>query len=156
MESVCKMPRATSFRSFGKRVIDIYFTDVGGRRVCLRERVTVSDRVLQPILCFGKLLENGWSMNSKSQTLVRGLQPPIPSDIQNRSLVVQGHIRMVQEDLLEIRLMKAAVDVSLLGHEHGWRMHDKGHVIGFHISDKFIDPLDKVVFCRCLLRSDKG
>jgi hypothetical protein len=49
---------------------------------------------------------------------------------------------MVQEDLLEIRLMKAAVDVSLLGHEHGWRMHDKGHVIGFHISNKFIDPLD--------------
>ena len=38
--------------------------------------------------------------------------------------------------------MKATVDASLLGHEHGWRMNDKGHIIGFHTSNKFIDPLD--------------
>ena len=129
--------------TLGKRDIDIYFTDVGGRRVCLRERVTISDRVSQPILCFAKLLENGWSINSKSQTLVHeGSNIQIPIDMQNTSLVVQGHIRMVQEDPLEIRLMKATVDASLLGHEYGWRMNDKGHIIGFHISNKFTDPLD--------------
>ena len=129
--------------TLGKRDIDIYFTDVSGRQVCLRERVTISNRVSQPILCFGKLLESGWSINSKSQTLIHeDSNSQIPIDMQNRSLVVQGHIRMVQEDPLEIRLMKATTDASLLGYEHGWHMNDKGHVIGFHISNKFIDPLD--------------
>jgi hypothetical protein len=43
----------------GKREVEIFLRDAGGKQICLKERVTISDRVTQPILCCGKLMEQG-------------------------------------------------------------------------------------------------
>ena len=38
--------------------------DQTGGVVMLRERVAVSDRVQQPILCLGKILQSGWGIQA--------------------------------------------------------------------------------------------
>ena len=40
--------------------MEIRLKDLSGRNIVLRERVAISDRVTQPIVCFGHLLESGW------------------------------------------------------------------------------------------------
>lgn len=37
------------------------------KTIVLRERVAISDRVQQPIICFGRVLESGWRINSAEQ-----------------------------------------------------------------------------------------
>jgi len=82
--------------TLGRRDIEVLLRDDQGKVVKIRERVTVS----QPILCFGRLMEQGWSINSREQALVHeaeGKEVKIPVEVQNRSLTVLGHIRMIEE-----------------------------------------------------------
>ena len=54
----------------GKREVEITLKDSLGRSVVFRERVTISDAVSQPILCFGKMMEQGWSIDGREQMMV--------------------------------------------------------------------------------------
>ena len=84
----------------GKREVEITLKDSLGRSVVFRERVTISDAVSQPILCFGKMMEQGWSIDGREQMMVHrdALEEiKVPVEMQNRSVTVMGHIRVVQQ-----------------------------------------------------------
>ena len=80
----------------GKREVEITLKDSLGRSVVFRERVTISDAVSQPILCFGKMMEQGWSIDGREQMMVHhdALEEiKVPVEMQNRSVTVMGHIQ---------------------------------------------------------------
>ena len=43
--------------------MEIRLKDISGRSILLRERVTISDKVNQPILCYGHLSQSGWGIS---------------------------------------------------------------------------------------------
>ena len=51
--------------------MQIRLRDISGKSVLLTERVAVSSMVHQPILCFGRLLENGWSVDGTHDSWCR-------------------------------------------------------------------------------------
>ena len=116
--------------------------DAGGKQICLKERVTISDRVTQPILCYGKLMEQGWSTQASEQMLVHSsTNTRIPVDMQNRSLTVSGQIRLIQEMPHQVSMLKATLGSSLQDLPHGWHVNELGFEVGYHISNKYIDPM---------------
>lgn len=129
--------------TLGRRDIEVLLRDDQGKMVKIRERVTISEAVSQPILCFGRLMEQGWSINSREQALVHeaeGKEVKIPVEMQNRSLTVLGHIRMIEEKPLMVRMMSVTLDDSLRQLNHGWHLNDKGMEVGFHLSNHYQDP----------------
>ena len=62
--------------------------DMHGHSVVLKETVALGDRISQPILCFGKLLEGGWSINGVEHTMTHRSGVAIPIDMQNRSMTI--------------------------------------------------------------------
>ena len=106
-----------------------------GRPVIFRERVVLSDKVSQPILCYGKLFHQGWGISPEDSTLVHGGDLRIPVELQNRSIFVEGKIRVVREEADSIRAMTA---VFLT---HGWSVGPHGFQVGLHIDSKFQAPL---------------
>ena len=70
------------------------------------------------------LMEQGWSINAREQALVHeadGQEVKIPVEMQNRSLTVLGHIRMIEERPLAVRVMSVTLDNSLQQLSHGWQ-----------------------------------
>ena len=65
----------------GMKDIEVHLMDQHGRSVVLKETVEVSSQITQPILCFGHLLENGWGVNGREQTLVHGSGISVPIQI---------------------------------------------------------------------------
>ena len=127
----------------GKREVEITLKDSLGRSVVFRERVTISDAVSQPILCFGKMMEQGWSIDGREQMMVHhdALEEiKVPVEMQNRSVTVMGHIRVVQQTPHPIRMMTARLDDSLKNLNHGWTTSEKDMVIRYHISNQFLEP----------------
>jgi len=68
----------------GMRDVEVHLTDETGRQVVLREHVAISSSVHQPILCFGRLMENGWGVNASEQNLVHATGVKIPIELQNK------------------------------------------------------------------------
>ena len=101
----------------GMRDVEIALLDEHGHLVTFRERGAVSPGVSQPIICFGKLLENGWGVDGIDQTLNHASSgTKIPIELQNKSMVVRGWVRaMGTEPQLQpevptsIRAVKASV-----------------------------------------------
>ena len=44
----------------GAESVDISLRDLDGREALLKENVTFSSKVNQPLLCYGRLMEQGW------------------------------------------------------------------------------------------------
>ena len=124
----------------GVRDVEVHLMDVQGRPVILKERVMLSSSVTQPILCFGHLLEQGWSISAVDNTLVHSSNLRIPLDLQNKSIVVSGRIRVIREECHSIRVMTAILGESLLKLPHGWSDSASGFKLGWHIDDKLQDP----------------
>ena len=80
--------------------MEIRLRDITGKAVLIRERVAVSSMVNQPILCFGRLLENGWCVDGQQQALTHMAGAHVPIGLQNKSIVVQGEIRMLREEFV--------------------------------------------------------
>lgn len=79
----------------------------GEREVILKERVTFSDVVVQPVLSFGHLLRAGWSIDAQEHCVFNG-SVRAPLTFQNKSLVVRGFIRtLVQAG--RVRALKAVL-----------------------------------------------
>ena len=97
-----------------RRDVEVHLKDLRGRDVCLKERVTISTGISQPILCYGKLMESGWSLDAQQQVMYHPeYDTKIPVNMQHRSLAVKGHIRMIQEEPHMVRMMKAHLNESL-------------------------------------------
>ena len=78
--------------------MEIALRDMSGRVILLRETVAVSDRVSQPILSFGKVLENGRGIDGNQQMLVHtSAGAAISLELQNKSMIVHGSIRVLTE-----------------------------------------------------------
>ncbi len=128
----------------GKRDVEITLKDSLGRKVVFRERVTISDAVSQPILCFGKMMEQGWSIDGREQVMVHHSvdeEIKVPVEMQNRSVTVMGYIRVVQQEPHFIRAMSAQLHESLKNLPHGWTIKDKDMMVGYHISNHFQEPM---------------
>ena len=82
----------------GMKDIEIHLMDQYGRSVVLKETVAVGSQITQPILCFGHLLENGWGVGGREQTLVHGSGVSVPIEMQNKSMSIRGWIRFLREE----------------------------------------------------------
>jgi len=125
-------------------------TDETGRQVVLREHVAISSSVHQPILCFGRLMENGWGVNASEQNLVHATGVKIPIELQNKSMVVKGSIRAISCDegsgehpgqaSVMVRAVKATVRDDVLHGHVGWSLDETGLGIGRHFAETYQDP----------------
>ena len=128
----------------GKRDVEIHLMDMQGRSVTIKESVALSDQISQPILCFGRLLESGWSIDGKQQTLTHG-SVSIPIEMQHRSMTLRGWIRAVREEpvILEplcIRNVRAEIFNELAFMRIGWDLSPEGVGSGKHYANCFQDP----------------
>ena len=116
------------------------------KTVVLREKVAISSRVHQPILCFGRLLEQGFGIDGTSQTLVHpASNTEIPLQLQNRSMVVIGHVRVLNAEPCEnipeaVRAVRADVMDTLVQSPLGWTVNTAGYIVGRHLSANFQGP----------------
>ena len=129
----------------GFRDVELHLMDMKGRAIVLRETVALSDRISQPILCFGHLLENGWSVNGVEQTLTHGSGISIPIELQNKSMLVRGWVRMMKDEpqVLEpfsIRAVRAELFEELSYMRVGWNLSPEGVGSGKHYGNCFQDP----------------
>ena len=134
----------------GMRAVEVHLADETGRQVVLREHVAISSSVHQPILCFGRLMENGWGVNASEQNLVHATGFKIPIELQNRSMVVKGSIRAISCDggsgehpgqaSVMVRAVKATVREDVLHGRVGCNLDETGLGIGRHFSETYQDP----------------
>ena len=130
------------------RTVEISLMDENGRLVTFREQGAVSSGVTQPILCFGKLLECGWGVDGTEQALSHpATGTKVPIELQNKSMMVRGWIRMVgaavpslDEPASCVRAVKASVLPTVEHGAIGWQLDQFGLGIGRHYSDHFQDP----------------
>ena len=76
--------------------------------------------------------EHGWGITGREQTLENG-----DFNLQNRSLTVQGRIRVIRdedESCLEMQVHEA------LQKESGWRFNEHGLLVGSLLTSRFVDP----------------
>ena len=125
------------------RDVELHLADRDGRAVILRETVAVSRHVTQPIMCYGHLMSNGWSVNAAESTLEHGCGVSVPIEMQNQSLAIRGWIRVLkdeQQDTLTVRAVRADVVPDLSEMRIGWQLNDEGVGRGKHVSNCFQDP----------------
>ena len=124
------------------RDMEVCLLDQCGRTVVLREHAAVSDKVSQPILCYGKLLESGWGVDACEQSLVHPQGVRVPIELQNKSVFIKGWIRampMLSEPMM-IRAVKATLTPDLERGAVGWSLDSEGIGIGRHHADQHQDP----------------
>ena len=125
-------------QSYGNKDVDILMMTSEGQSVVLKEKVTFSDMVSQPILSFGRLMRSGWSIDGQRQCLRNG-SLEVPLAFQNQSLVVDASIRVVTESLV-IRTLAVRLNEELknmAGSGYGWKKKDEFWVwVGLHLSMK--------------------
>ena len=127
-------------QSYGNKDVDILMMTSEGQSVVLKERVTFSDMVSQPIWSFGRLMRSGWSIDGQRQCLRNG-SLEVPLAFQNRSLVVDASIRVITEPLV-IRTLAVRLNEELknmAGSGYGWEKKDEFWV-GLHLSTRFQSP----------------
>ena len=98
--------------TLGKREVEIFLRDVGGKQVCLKERVTRQGHPAHPLLW--KVHGARVDIQTDEQMLVHSTNNTrIPVDLRNRSLTVAGQIRLIQDKPHHIRMLKAKLSSSL-------------------------------------------
>ena len=80
----------------GARCVEIRLGTTSGKTMILKEKVAISSKVNQPILCYGRLMEQGFGINATEQSLVHhGSNTSVPIHMQNRSMAIVGQVRMI-------------------------------------------------------------
>ena len=127
--------------------VEVCLRDVTGRTVRLKETVAVSDRVEQPIMCFGHLLQSGRGVDAQQHALVHSTTgTSIPVGLQQKSMVVCGTIRAIHGQLtgdedVYIRAIQAEIDPGVVNGAVGWELDARGCGAGRHFADRFQDPM---------------
>ena len=145
MQTCLKDAQGKKIPLHGMRDVELHLMDMQGRAIILRETVALSDQISQPILCFGHLLENGWSINGIEQTLTHGAGISIPIEMQNKSMSVRGWVRMMRDEpeVLEpfsIRAVREEVFNWLEEMRVGWNLSPEGVGSGKHYGSCYQDP----------------
>ena len=130
------------------RDVEIRLLDETGRMVLLKERVAISPHVTQPILCYGRLLQAGWGMDSREQVLTHEAGIKIPIELQNMSVTVKDWVRVMKQEqddqakqaVSEVRAVKADVSPSVRLGPIGWHLDSSNCGVGRHHSDRYQDP----------------
>ena len=127
-------------KSYGNKDVDIMMMTSSGQAVVLKEKVTFSDMVSQPILSFGRLMRSGWSIDGQKSCLKNG-SLEVPLAFQNQSLVVDASIRVITEPMvirtLGVKLGDELANMANSG--YGWKKKEEFWV-GLHLSTKFQSP----------------
>ena len=127
-------------QSYGHKDVGIVLMTSAGQSVVLKEKVTFSDMVNQPILSFGRLMKSGWLIDGQRQCLRNG-SLEVPLAFQNQSLVVEASVRVITEPMvvrtLAVRLNEELM--NLAGSGYGWKKRDECWV-GLHLSTRFQSP----------------
>eukprot|EP00435_Cladocopium_sp_Y103_P024508 s2794_g6.t1 len=106
------------------RDVEVRLLDETGKMIVLKERVAISLHVHQPILCYGRLLQAGWSMDSREQVLTHEAGVKVPIELQNMSITVKGWVRVINssddsaqchQPKLSVRAVRADVTADLGG-----------------------------------------
>ena len=155
--------QGTKIKTYGHSDVDIVMHAKDGREVIIKERVTFSDVVSQPILSYGRLLRTGWSIDGDTQCLKHD-EIEVPLAFQNQSLVVRAAIRMIHEPGM-IRTLRVKLGQELqeaaVG-QYGWKK--KEHFwLGLHSSRHYQTPQfvlefrnQSEGFCRSTLVERRG
>ena len=138
------------------------------RFVILKERVAISSKVTQPILCFGHFLEHGFGIDGVEQALTHSNGSiSIRLQMHNKNTGVLGHVRVLQalpepDNFQAIRAVKTEVKEGLINNPIAWIVSDMGYIIGRHVSDCFQDSslafpaLQPLQFRTTLVKGDDG
>ena len=94
------------------------------------------------------MLEAGWGIDPSEQTLVHAAGVKVPVELQNRSMVVKGWIRIINEESNEadmqqpasICAVKADVTPDLRLGPTGWNLDERNCGAGRHHASCFQDP----------------
>eukprot|EP00435_Cladocopium_sp_Y103_P071104 s334_g36.t1 len=130
------------------RAVEIRLLDEVGRVVLSKEKVAISPHVSQPILCFGRLLQAGWSMDSREQVLTHDAGVKIPIELQNMNVTVKGWVRSISNESIQhldeephasVRAVRADVTPFLRLGSAGWTLDDANCGVGRHHADHFQD-----------------
>eukprot|EP00435_Cladocopium_sp_Y103_P016278 s3391_g4.t1 len=130
----------------GTRCVEIKLGTTEGRSMILREKVAISSSISQPILCYGRRLEQGFGINATEQSLVHhGSNTSVPIQLQNRSMAIVGQVRLISAcvDGVEphsVRAICAEVKPELINSSVGWSVNNAGYIVGRHMADSFQDP----------------
>ena len=125
-------------KSYGNKDVDIMMTP-GGQAVILKEKITFSDMVSQPILSFGRLMRSGWSIDGQKSCLKNG-SLEVPLAFQNQSLVVDASIRVITEPMV-IRTLGVKLGdelTSMANSGYGWKKKEEFWV-GLHLSTQVLE-----------------
>lgn len=125
--------------------MEIRLMDVAGKLVVLRERVAISSKVFQPILCYGRLLGNGWGIDGQQQVLIQHAGANVLIEMQNKQVMARGFIRVLQQSdnvstPVCVRLIQAEVMPDVVNGRIGWNLDDRECGIGKHFGDCYHDP----------------
>ena len=142
--------QGTKIKTYGHSDVDIAMRAKDGREVIIKERVTFSDLVSQPILSYEPLLRTGWSIDGGTQCL------------KHDEIVVRASIRMIHEPGM-IRTLRVKLGEELqeaaLG-QYGWKEH---FWLGLHSSRHYQTPQfvpefrnQSEGFCRSTLMERRG
>ena len=126
----------------GQKTISVLLEDAGGLEIELRDSVVFSNEISQPILSYGRLMNAGWSICAESRSLKNGCYQ-IPTEFQNNSLVVKGHVRKVEEIPKAVRAVRAELTPGLqryINSAFGWNK-EGDRWVGIHLSAHHQDPL---------------
>jgi predicted RNA-binding protein YlqC (UPF0109 family) len=128
--------------------------------VILKERVAISSKVTQPILCFGHFLEHGFGIDGVEQALTHSNGSiSILLQMHSENMGVLGH---EPDNFQAIRAVKTEVKEGLINNPTAWIVSDMGYIIGRHVSDCFQDSslafpaLQPLQFRTTLVKGDDG
>ena len=100
--SVLRDAQGAQIATTGVRDISIVLQSTDGRTITFKDRGHVSNKVQQPLLSFGKLLRNGWSILADPIGPMLGHESgaKIPISFKNHSVMIHGEVRMVEENVV--------------------------------------------------------
>ena len=83
----------------GYKNVSFVFTAEDGKRILIREKAHFAEGISQPIISYGKLMENGWGIDGCDHAPVVGAglggQVRNPLRLQNKSLMADGRVRAI-------------------------------------------------------------
>ena len=132
--------QGTKTKTYGSKDVDIILWSTEGRQVILKERVTFSDCVSQPILSFGRLMKSGWSLDANSMCLThRELE--VPLTFQNQSLVVDAYIRTISTPpVIRTLAVQLNEESQRTAKKHlGWQKKSE-YWLGLHLGRSYQSP----------------
>ena len=132
--------QGTKIKTYGSRGVDIILWSTEGRQVVLKEKVTFSDCVSQPIISFGRLMRSGWSLDANSMCLTHG-ELEVPLTFQNQSLVVDACVRTISKpQVIRTLAVQLSEELQRTSEErYGWRKKDD-HWLGLHLGRSYQSP----------------